>query len=101
VVEMFNVKKDNKDEDVEEIKAEEENVDGDKEIVEEKLEQGDCGGKLLDADEIEEKEVIKTKDAKSVYAKYAKLADKNSGNVTSEAVNKSFQDRYNRAAKKN
>lgn len=80
---------------VEEMKEEEE-------IIEE---QNDCnakdeeGDKLLDADEIEE-EVKVAKDSKSVYTKFSKVTDSSAKNNKAEDINKSFQDRYNRAANK-
>lgn len=102
--EMLTAKKDEDtvEEVKEEVKTEEpvEDIVGDEDVVEEEaVVEEDCGDKLLDADEITE-ETVKANDSKSVYKQFTKLAD---GNITdsADAVNKSFQDRYNRAAKKN
>ena len=65
-----------------------------KEEVEEDVE--DCGDELLDADECLTE--TKTKDAKSVYKKFAKVTDASFTNASD--VNKAFQDRYNQIARK-
>lgn len=66
--------------------------------VEEEMQ--DCDGKLLDADEITEtaEEKVEARDQQT-YAKFAKVGDSNKG-VNAEAVNKAWQERYNRAANK-
>lgn len=82
-----------------EVKTEEEVV-GDEDITEEvATETEDCGGKLLDADEISEETTVTTKDSKTVYSKFAKMTDAQKVN-TASSIEKSFQDRYNRAASK-
>lgn len=70
------------DEEVEETVEEEEDIDDADE------------GELLDADEC----LTKTKDAKSVYKKFAKVTD--SAVNTVEDVNIAFQNRYNQIARK-
>lgn len=79
----------------------EEIQEGEEEIVEEEdcNATKDCGDKLLDADEVIEEEKTIAKDSKSVYKKFSKVTDSNK-EVKSDAINKSFQDRYNRAANK-
>lgn len=106
IKEMLSVKDDGEEvEAVEEKNAEESDIVGDEDPVEEivedeeDVEAEDCGDKLLDADEeIEETKVAK--DSKSVYKKFSKAKDSNTVATRANAINKSFQDRYNRAAKK-
>ena len=83
----------------EETTEEEVVADDDEEIkeeaeVEEDVE--DCGDELLDADECLTE--TKTKDARSVYKKFAKVTDASFTNASD--VNKAFQDRYNQIARK-
>lgn len=81
----------------EDIDEDEEIEDGDEEIEEEKEE-------LLDADELfeeetEAKDCRKTRDAKSVYKKFARVTDSRK-NVLKKEITNAWQDRYNSAAKK-
>ena len=75
-------------------------TDDDEEVEKEEEEIAGDEDELLDADELlTEPEEIKTKDAKSVYSKFSKVTDTRSQTIKSE-IQKSFQDRYNRSAKK-
>lgn len=78
-----------------------EGVEDDEEELVEDDEEAVAEEELLDADEIseDETEATKTKDAKSVYSKFAKVGDTRS-NVIKTEVQKSWQDRYNQMAKK-
>lgn len=71
----------------------------DDEEIEEKEEVKEEEG-LLDADEILTEETeTKANDAKSVFRKFAKIGDSKGGSLKSE-IQKSWQDRYNKMAKK-
>lgn len=74
-------------------------VEDDNEEVEETVKEEEdiddaCEDELLDADEC----LTKTKDAKSVYSKFAKVTD--SAVNTADDVNTAFQNRYNQIARK-
>jgi len=60
----------------------------------------DCGGEMLDADKIPEEGKVEARDSKKTYAKFASVKDSASTGVSSEAIRKSWQERYNRAANK-
>lgn len=77
------------EDDDEEVREEEEE--------EEEIEDDACENELLDADDCLVE--TKTKDAKSVYKKFAKVTD-TAAKTIGEDINKSFRDRYNQMSKK-